>query len=57
MLSQAQHEALAARLRRGQGGAAQITRRPPGLSELPASAGPEQLWFLDRLASAAARRD
>ena len=50
MLSQAQHESLAARLRRGRDGAAQIRRRPPGLSELPASAGQEQLWFLDHLA-------
>jgi amino acid adenylation domain-containing protein len=49
MLSQAQHEALAARLRRGRGGAARTNRRPPGLTELPASAGQEQLWFLDRL--------
>ncbi len=53
MLTDSQREALNARLRRGRenpAGAAEIPRRPAGLTDLPASAGQEQLWFIDRFA-------
>ncbi|HEY1621419.1 MAG TPA: amino acid adenylation domain-containing protein [Streptosporangiaceae bacterium] len=51
MLTDAQRAALVARLRAGQSGsgAQRITARPAGQDRAPASAGQEQLWFLDRL--------
>ncbi|HEX9030656.1 MAG TPA: condensation domain-containing protein, partial [Streptosporangiaceae bacterium] len=51
MLTDAQREALAMRLRRGRGDlAGEIPRRQPGLTDLPLSYGQEQLWFIDRFA-------
>jgi amino acid adenylation domain-containing protein len=52
MLSESQRTALAARLRRGGAGstAGRIARRDPGMVTPPASAGQEQLWFLDQFA-------
>ena len=51
MLSDAQRQALTARLRRAQGGAqAGIVRRAPDTKDLPLSFGQEQLWFMDRFA-------
>jgi amino acid adenylation domain-containing protein len=51
MLTDAQRDKLAARLRQGRseipGG---IARRPEGMTDLPLSFGQEQLWFLDRFA-------
>jgi amino acid adenylation domain-containing protein len=51
MLTDAQRAALVARLRAGQSGTStqRITPRPAGQDRAPASAGQEQLWFLDRL--------
>ncbi|HEU5269095.1 MAG TPA: amino acid adenylation domain-containing protein [Jatrophihabitans sp.] len=51
MLSDAQRERLAARLRAGRAGAAPagIERRPAG-QPVPASFGQEQLWFIDKFA-------
>src|ERR1700761_758856 len=49
MLSETQHKALTARLRRGRENAVtEIPRRDPGRTDLPLSYGQEQLWFLDR---------
>ena len=49
MLSDTQRAALAARLRKGRD-ATGIPRRDPNLTELPLSAGQEQLWFIDQFA-------
>jgi amino acid adenylation domain-containing protein len=49
VLSESQHKALTARLRRGRESAvSEIPRRDPGRTDLPLSYGQEQLWFLDR---------
>ncbi len=51
MLSDAQRQAMTARLRRAQGGAQPgIARRAAGTTDLPLSFGQEQLWFMDRFA-------
>jgi amino acid adenylation domain-containing protein len=51
MLSDTQRAALAVRLRRSpERAGAGIPRRPAGLTDLPASFGQEQLWFLDQFA-------
>jgi amino acid adenylation domain-containing protein len=52
MLTQQQRAELAARLRRGRDthGPRSIARHDPSLAVAPASAGQEQLWFLDRFA-------
>jgi amino acid adenylation domain-containing protein len=51
VLTDAQREALTARLRRGRENlAAAIGRRPAGLAALPLSYGQEQLWFIDKIA-------
>lgn len=49
MLTSDQRAALAARLRKGRDATA-IPRRDPALTELPLSAGQEQLWFIDQFA-------
>ncbi len=49
MLSDAQRNALAARLRKGRDSTS-IPRRSPDLTELPPSSGQEQLWFIDQFA-------
>jgi len=53
MLSKSQRTALAARLRKGRDADAvvPIGRRPPGAEVVPASAGQEQLWFMDQFAA------
>src|SRR5487761_476346 len=51
MLTDAQREALALRLRQGPAGRAEeIPRRGAGLVTPPASFGQEQLWFIDKFA-------
>jgi amino acid adenylation domain-containing protein len=51
MLTEAQREALALRLRRGRDVLpAGISRRPADTRELPASFGQEQLWLMDQFA-------
>jgi amino acid adenylation domain-containing protein len=49
MLSDTQRAALAARLRKGRDSTG-IPRRDPNLTDLPLSAGQEQLWFIDQFA-------
>jgi amino acid adenylation domain-containing protein len=51
VLTDAQREALTARLRRGRENlTATIGRRPAGRTDLPLSYGQEQLWFIDKIA-------
>lgn len=50
-LSESQRALLAARLRQGRAKIADgITRRDPGVTNLPLSFGQEQLWFIDQFA-------
>ena len=52
MLSDAQRQMLAARLRKGRSAPAQGIQRRPAGAEVPLSFAQEQLWFLDRFAPA-----
>ena len=51
MLTQSQRAEMTAWLRRGgEADAGRITRRDPGITQLPASFAQEQVWFIDKFA-------